>query len=436
MGLPPVTARAPGPKGGLIWGSLAGFRGDPLGFLQMAARDHGDVARLRFGPITAHLINHPDLVEQVLSRDAAQYDKKTRSADRIAATCGKSLLSADRNAWRRHRRLIQPVFQPRHLGGIEAVVDGAIAPMIARWREVARAGGTIDVVADMAHLAIGISAKVLFDSDVDAARIEAALAVLLDDTWRRLEAPLDLSMISDAFHRPAFKAARADIDRIVFDIIAARQHSGDAPGNAPSNAPGDLLQLLLHAHEAEGEARLSDTELRDAAVTLLLAGHETTANALAWALHLMGEHPDQGPRIVGADHFFAETIRLYPSIWIVERRAITAREIAGYAIAKGSSVLISPYLLHRHPQFWQAPDAFCPARFVGEHARPRHAYIPFGLGPHRCVGLYMARAIATRVIRVIADNFALSPVKGDAPQVFPGITLRHKTHFRMRAEAI
>lgn len=425
-----MTICAPGPRGSVLWGSLSEFRRDALGLLSRSVQDHGDIVRLRFGPVIAHIVNHPDYVEQVLSRNAARYDKNTRSADRISATCGDSLLSANRQAWERHRRLIQPVFQPRHLGGLDDIVDAKMEPLMDRWRKVAAVGGEIDIVSEMMTLAISISAKALFSSDVDAERIEAALAVLLDDTWRRLEALVDLSMISDALHRPAFKQARGAIDDIVFDIIKARKTGSDTPN--------DLLSLLISAHEAEGVAKLSDKELRDAAVTLLLSGHETTANALAWALHLLGKHPDMNPNIVGVENFFAETIRLYPSIWIIERRAIEAQEIGGYHIPRGTSVLISPYLMHRNREFWQEPEVFNPTRFTPEQTagRPRHAYIPFGLGPHRCVGIYMAKAISTRVIKNINENFRLQEMPGQIPQIFPGITLRHKIDFKMLIEAI
>lgn len=426
MGLSDVT-RAPGPKGSLVWGSLAEFRRDALGLLQASAQEYGDIVRLRFGPVVAHLVNHPDLIEQVLSRHAPRYDKRTRSADRIAATCGQSLLSADKQAWHRHRRLIQPVFQPRNLGGIDAIVDAEMAPMLARWQGLARDGGTVAPAAEMTRLAIGISAKALFTSEVDAARIEAALAVLLDDTWRRLEALVDPATISDSFHRPAFKRARADIDSIVLGIIERRR--------AMTDPPADLLTLLIRAHEAEGEASLTDRELRDATVTLLLSGHETTSNALAWSLYLLGAHPQANPDITGIDNFFAEVIRLYPSIWIVERRAIAAETIAGFDIPRGSSVLISPYILHRRADFWPDPERFDPTRFATETDRPRHAYLPFGLGPHRCVGLHMAKAIAARVITNINDAFRLHPLPEQEPQIFTGITLRHKLDFQMGIEA-
>lgn len=403
--------RAPGPKGGLIWGSLGAFKTDALGLLSDATRDHGDVVRLRFGPVTAHLVNHPDHIEHVLSRHADRYDKNTRSADRIRATCGDSLLSANTDAWARHRRLIQPVFQPKMFTDTRAIVAAELDPLINRWGKADK----IDIASEMMHLVIAISARILFSSSVDATRIETALAVILDDTWRRLEAPLDPSMLSPRFHTTAFKDAVAVIDDVIFDLIAKRR--------ATTNRPDDLLTRLIAAHEADGDARLTDRELRDAAVTLLLGGHETTANALAWAFYTVAQHPNDAIETEDPAHIFAEAVRLYPSIWIVERRAKQTDTIGGYTIPRGSSVLISPYLMHRHPAFWTDPDRFDPARHAQQTTRPRHAYIPYGLGPHRCVGLHMARAIAHDIIGQTYAKLRFEPA-GQTPPVDPKITLR------------
>lgn len=417
---------APGPKGHPITGVLGDFRRDTLGMLIKAQRDYGDIVRLRIGPITTHLINSPALIEDVLLRGAEDYDKNTRSAQRVEETCGKSLLSGDHQAWRRHRRLVQPAFQPARMVGTDALVDREIAPFLEHWHRLAVQGTPIDILPEMNRLTITISAKLLFGSVVDSCAIEQALDVLLKDTWRRIETLVDPSLISGLFHRADFKKARAQIDAIVLDLIALRRDADPRPD--------DLLSRLIDAHETEGGAALTDQELRDAAVTLLLSGHETTATALAWALYLMGTHPHAGPDQVGAKNFLAETLRLYPSIWVIERRAIHATTLGGYQIAKGSGLLISPYILHRSPDHWPEPERFDPNRFLPEMIveRPRHAYLPFGLGQHRCVGIYMAQTVAQRVIEHINARFRLSSMGADIPQLDPGLTLRHKRSFKMR----
>jgi cytochrome P450 len=195
---------------------------------------------------------------------------------------------------------------------------------------------------------------------------------------------------------------------------------------------------------------LSDRELRDAAVTLLLAGHETTANALAWTFYLLSQSPDVDQRLHQAtddfdstaipasepsyaERVFYEAIRLYPSVWIIERRAVADDEIGGYAIPAGSTVMLSPYVLHRHPEFWPEPDRFIPKRFTPDACsdRPRHAYIPFGAGPHQCVGQNMALLVARIVITLVNRQFHLQLVPEQTITPQPGITLRHTNGLRM-----
>ncbi len=408
--------RAPGPKGGLLLGSLREFSADSLTFLQCAVRDHGDIVRFRFGHITAHLLNNPEHVDHVLSRNSANYDKATRSASRIAATTGDSLLSANQAAWQRHRRLIQPAFQPGVFTGIEPQIDALLEPMLDRWEQA----GTVDIVDEMMQLVIAVAIRILFSADVDPRAIDTALKVILADTWRRIEAPLDASMLSARFHRPEFKAAVAQIDTLVLDLIQSRRMA--------SERPDDVLTRLLDANQTEGEAQLSDQELRDATLTLLLAGHETTANALSWAfIRSAGRFETANPAQI-----FAEALRLYPSIWVIERRAIQADTIGGYDIPRGSSVLISPYLLHRNPAFWPDPETFDPARCAGAQPRARDSCLPFGLGPHRCVGLYLANKIAHHVLTKAYARFTLALLPDQALETVPGITLRHKEPVLLR----
>ncbi|TKW63152.1 MAG: cytochrome P450 [Paracoccus denitrificans] len=409
---------APGPRGLPISGSMIAFQRDPLALLERSVRKHGDVVRFRFAHIIAHLLNHPDHIDRVLSRNAANYDKNTRSAAMIAETCGDSLLSANTDAWARHRKLLQPVFQPRAVESFAPMIDAQISPMLAKWEKLAQAGEPLDIVAEMMSVVISTAVRLLFSNRMNSDRIEAALRVLLADTWRRLQTPLDASMISPFFHRRDYMAARADIDAIIADMIRHRRQSDDRPD--------DVLTRLLSAHEAEGAEGLSDTELRDAAVTLLLAGHETTANALAWMFWLVARDPQLGLDSVDPQWLFAEALRLYPSIWIIERRAIGDDQVAGFRIDAGTTVLVSPWLLHRNPTFWPDPLRFDPARFAPDQvaARPRLAYLPFGHGPHRCIGLHLARLIAGRIIRQVYAQFRLEAMDPSPQPVSPRITLQ------------
>jgi enediyne biosynthesis protein E7 len=308
---------------------------------------------------------------------------------------------------------------------------------LQNWSRLSTRNESIDIVSEMTRLTIAIAAKILFASDVenDAETIESSLAVILNDTWRRLEAPLDPAMISRRFHRRRFRDALGRIDGIVYRIIEQRRRNG--------LVKDDLLSRLLIAHEGQSEIRLTDQELRDVAVTLLLAGHETTASALAWTFYLVAQSPEKNYEEADLRMVFAEAIRLYPSIWIIERRVIENDQIGSYAIPRGTTVLISPYLMHRHKEFWPDPEAFAPERFAPDQpeyqpsvSRPRGAYIPFGLGPHRCIGEHMASLVATQIMKNVYNRFRLRLESGQSTGMVPGITLRHAGELRMRLEMV
>lgn len=443
MGLPNLSQRSrdtslnknvpPGPQGSPLWGSLREFQADSIGFLTESVREYGDIIRLRFGPVVAYLLNRPEHVEHVLARHSQRYDKNTRSVAKLRATCGGSLLSSDGERWLRHRRLIQPVFQPHRVAEFVHAIDSSTEEMLASWNVKASVGQEVDIVAEMMGLTLTVAARAFFSSDIreQTAVIDKALEVVLQDTWRRLQAPMDLAAISPVFQRRKFRQAMREIDEVVYRIIGQRRQC-----RAGTN---DLLSRLLRAHESETDTRLTDQELRDAVVTLLLAGHETTANALASTFYLVSKSEPIQDRLVEearqpalavlpeACKAFWEAIRMYPSIWIMERHAVADDQIGGYPIRKGSTVLLSPYLLHRHAEFWQTPNQYDPDRFTPDRiaARPRCAYIPFGLGQHRCIGEHMALLVATRILSRVHRDFRLHLVAGQVIQPVPGITLRH-----------
>jgi cytochrome P450 len=391
-------------------------------------------------------------VQDVLIDNARQFDKQTRSVAKIKATCGDSLLSSDGPRWQKHRRIMQPLFLEHAIQQYTSTIDNAVCEMLSRWDERARRGDSVPVVSEMMVLTLTIATRIFFHYDIEchATTIEDALADILADTWRRMESPLDLSVVSRQFHRKSFRRAIRELDAIVFEIIAKRRRQqGDAD---------DLLSRLLAANTEGPDQQLSDAELRDAVLTLLLAGHETTANALAWAFYCISQSPETEKRVCheattasvsdSPDLFqetaraFLETIRLYPSIWIMERRAVSDTQIGGYAIPRGSMVLISPYLLHRHPGFWQDPSAFLPQRFADDNppratSGPswlRRAFFPFGAGAHQCIGESLAKLVAVRVLSQVYRRFQLRLVPGQTPRLVPGITLRHGTELQFQLE--
>jgi cytochrome P450 len=390
-----------------------------------------------------HLAAHPDAVRHVLQERMEIYDKETRSSAKIRGLTGLGLLTVSGDLWRRQRRLIQPGFRPVAMAGFVERMTAATATLLERWEAHAREGRPLDLASEMMRLTYTIAGRTLLGADVsgDAGVVEEAMDVLLAHTWRRLERIADPPDWLPTPGNRRFRKALAAIDGVVYRILAERRARGEACW------PDDLLTILLRTRDEETGHGMTDEQLRDEAVTLLLAGHETTANALAWTFHLLSRHPEilerlraeaetvLGDRAPGAgdlqslpftEQVLRESMRLYPPIWAVERRAVVEDGLGGYRIPAGSTMVLSPWVTHRHPAFWDDPETFDPDRFSGERSaeRPPLAYIPFGAGPRFCVGGHFAMVEALVVTAMVARRWRLRPVEGRSVIPLPGITLR------------
>jgi cytochrome P450 len=429
---------APGPPGNFLLGNLLEFRRDVLGLLTESARRYGDVVRCRLGPYVVHLINHPSHIEHVLLKHSENYDRRTRSAAKIRDACGDGLLTSNGELWRRQRRILQPAFQSHRLQIVTPVTTAATCQMLDRWDRIATTGQPIDVASEMKRLTCTIAARVFFGSNIgdDAAIIADSLETLLETTWSRLQSVVNLGRFPTASRRK-FRKSLSQLDQIVHRIIAQRNGK---------NSEDDLLSMLLAACDEQTGERMPQNLLRDETITMLLAGHETTASSLARTFYLLSQFPAaqrrlddevadvlQGrvptatdlPNLRVVTMLFQESLRLYPPIWIIERRAIRRDNIAGYEIPAGSSVVISPFALHRHPAFWEDPERFDPDRFSHERFAnvAQHAYLPFGMGAHQCIGKDFAMIEGRSIIAQIAQRYCLSLVPGHPFVLMPGITL-------------
>lgn len=427
---------APGPRGLPVVGNLFPFRRDVLGLLVESRARFGDVVRFRLGPIVLHLVAHPDAIRHVLQERAEHYDKETRSSSKIRGMTGLGLLTASGEAWRRQRRLVQPGFRPTAVAGFVARMEEATDAMLERWRR-RPAGEPLDIASEMMRLTYTVVGRTLFSADVsgDAGEVEDAMAVLLAHTYGRLERIVDFPLMIPTPGNLRFRRALATIDRVVFRILRERRER-------TGEAPDDLLSILLRERDEETGQRMDDRQLRNEAVTLLLAGHETTANALAWTFCLLAEHPDAAERICAGDPPFTERViqealRLYPPIWAMERRAVSGDEIGGFPIPKSSIVVVSPWVTHRHPAFWEEPERFDPERFTPERSagRPLLAHVPFGAGPRFCVAAHFAMTEALVITSRVIKAFRLTPVAGRPAVPLPGITLRARDGVWVTLEA-
>lgn len=441
--------RAPGPRGHRLLGNLPELLADPLGLVGKATAKHGDIVRFRLGPQVTHLLNHPDHVAHVMQRRRENYDKRTRSSRHIKQVCGESLLTSNGEFWQRQRKLMQPAFHRDSVAGFAVSMGQACEDMFDRWRAY-RGAGEVDLSQQMTRLTFNIVARSLFSADLDrrVADIAPSMRILLEKTFHRVQQLLPFPGWVPTRENRQFSAALAEVDEVVYQIIKDRRQK---PGDRGQR---DLLNMLLSVRDPESGEGLSLEQIRNEIITLLIAGHETTANALTWTFHLLSRHPEiqqsvrdeavsvldgrcPGLEDIGSleltTQVVRESMRLYPPIWIMERRAMAEDEIGGYSIPAKSSVVICPWTLHRHPDFWENPDEFQPSRFDGS---PTPAYFPFGAGPRFCIGSEFAMLEARIILTMVLQRYCIKPVPGAAIEPFPGITFPPRHGLPLTLESI
>jgi cytochrome P450 len=423
-------------------GHLATFRGDRLGLLEQVAAA-GDLVETRVGIIRPWFVSSPALAEELLVTRAADY-KKSRGIGIFAKPLiGDGILSSHGEVHRRNRRLVAPAFHHKKIAGYAQAMAEEIAAVIAQWQD----GERLDVAHEMMRLTLRVVARVLFHTEVerDAETIGeafvAASRAMLDMTSSTL--PFPPVVPTEASRR--MRRAVAELDAIVFRIIGERRAGGDDPG--------DVLSMLLAMRDEETGAVLSDREVRDEVMTLFLAGHETTANALTWSWYLLGRHPEalarleveaqalEGPprfedlpRLPFAMAVLNESMRLFPPAYITGRLALVDSELGGEKVERGRTVFLNIYGIHRRADTFPDPLAFRPERFLGgaEKNLPRGAWIPFGGGPRICIGNHFALTEGVLALAAIAQRVRLVP-ESDAPAVAePLITLRPRDPIWMR----
>jgi cytochrome P450 len=433
----------PGPRRVLpanpLFGFLA-FRRDPLSFLSSLARDYGDIVHFRMGPQHTYLLNHPDLVKDVLVTHQDAF-MKGRALQRSKRLLGEGLLTSEGAYHRRQRRLAQPAFHRQRIEAYGATMIAYAARTSAQWHD----GQTFDVAHEMMRLTLAIVAKTLFDADVeaDAEEVGAAFTEIMS-LFQMLMLPY--SEYLEKLPLPAmrkFERARARLDAVIYRIIAERRQTG--------RDHGDLLSMLIAAQDSEGDGgQMSDEQLRDELMTLFLAGHETTANALAWVWYLLAEHgtveqklhaeldevlgaravPSVAdyPRLRYTEMVVTEAMRLYPPAWVVGRLALRDVPVREYVIPAGSLVLVSQYIMHRDARFFPAPARFDPERWTPDarETRAPYAYFPFGAGARRCIGEGFAWMETVMLVATIARRWRLMLVPGQTVTPHPRITLRPK----------
>ena len=441
----------PGPGPLALPGLMRKLWTDRLSLLGDAAREFGDVVRFSMGPKTIYFFNHPDHAKHVLADNAANYHKGMGLTEARRRLLGDGLLTSEGELWRQQRRTIQPAFRRERIAGFATVVTDEAAVMLDRLQAHV-GGGPVDVVAEMTRLTIGVLGQTLFDMDLSPLRfLGGAFEVAQDQAMFDMVTLGALPLWLPLARNRRFRTARRQLDDAVHTLLARHERDGESSGN-------DVISQLRRAYRDEPNAGLRRRRLRDELVTILLAGHETTASTLSWTWYLLARHPEAaqamhaeaaevlGDRVPGYQDVarlpyttmvIQEAMRLYPPVWGLPRKALGPDEIGGYQIPAGADVMISPYTLHRHKGFWADPDQFRPERFEGAaagHAH-RYAYIPFGAGPRVCVGSHLGMLEAILVAAMVARRFRLDLADGADPVPEPMLSLRVRGGLPMRVRS-
>ncbi|MCS6874307.1 MAG: cytochrome P450 [Pyrinomonadaceae bacterium] len=422
------------------------FTNNPLGFLSEISRV-GDVVKFRIGTQDIIFLNHPDFIKDVLVTNAHKFIKG-RVLQKAKKVLNEGLLTSEGEIHLKHRKMIQPAFHRQRIAEYSKIMTECAA----EWVEKRFDGEILEIDKQMNRLTLKIVAKALFSADVDdeADEVGKALTSLVEMFKYAL---LPFSEILEKLPLPQvkkMKRARETLDEVIYKIIKERRQGG--------HRKDDLLSILLQTQDEEDSTKLTDQQIRDEALTLFLAGHETTANALTFTWYLLSQNADKEEKLHQelqevlkgrkpsfddynklkyTEAVFAEAMRLYPPAWALGRLAVESHEINGYQIPKGSLVLVSTFITHRDSRFWEMADEFLPERWEKLSIREvssRFIYFPFGGGVRRCIGENFAWTEAVMLISTIAQSCRFRTIDPEALRLNPLITLRPKNAVKMKVE--
>ncbi len=416
-----------GPKGYPFIGSLLDLASAKrLDWFQSLTQKYGDVSKFRLINSDVYLINHPDLVKQVLTKKSSNYTKKSIAFKMVKVVLGDSTFTAMGDNWRRKRRLVQPSFHKERIAALSTAITDTIAEILDEWEVACNKKQTLNVAHEMMQLTLKVVVKSLFSTALSKEEVQTVANVftpLLEATNKRVVFPFQWLYRLPTTKNALYQKYIDDLDAIIFRIIKDRRKM--------SEPPNDLLQMLMDAQDEETGKPLSDEELRDEVMTVFIAGHETTANAMAWLWALLSQHsivrekveaevaevldsrtptPADFPKLAYTLKVFKETMRLYPPVPVLPRKVEADDVLGNYIIKGGNSIFFSPYLLHRHPDFWENPNVFDPHRFDKEAQKKQHtfAYLPFGGGPRICLGNNFAMMEAVFITAMVTQRFKLN----------------------------
>lgn len=428
---------------------LRRLRHDPLSYLLSLREEFGDLAYFQLWGLRSMMLSSPEHIHEMLVKKAHQFTRARTQTQIIGRLVGQSVLTTDGEFWRRQRKLLQPAFHHKRIAGYGAVMVNHALKQAAGWQS----GQTLDIAHEMMSVTLGIVAETLFGADVSGTVDQVGQAA---EMGQRAVTEQSFMFIPIPFWLPTrqnreMRRARKALDSVLMPIITERRKS--------QQDTGDLLSmLLLSVDDEDPTKRMSDEQVRNEAMTMFLAGHETTANALSWTWYLLAQHPaaeaklheeldrvlagrsptlEDLPQLPYTEMVIKEAMRLYPPAWIITRVAKEDTTIGGYRVPKGTITIASPYVSHRDPRYFPEPEKFDPERFhkVNEERLPRDAYMPFGDGPHICIGNMFAMLEARLILATLASRFQMRLVPGQKIEPVPLIALRPRDGIQVQLQA-
>jgi cytochrome P450 len=446
-----MTGKAiPKPKDSSIFGYGSRMKKNPLKFLADLNESYPGIVQWQVLHLKIVLLTDPQLVRAVLQTNQKQYIKNS-AYKQVKLLLGEGLVTSEGKLWKRQRKLIQPSFHKQYINNLFDGMLGCTNEMINEWKVVAENGGRIDFAQEMMKITLQIIGKTMLSADfkTEAKSVAVALTYLLKGVEKKALNGVNLPFWVPTATNIKFKNKRKVLDAIIYKLIEDRRKTGPQKG--------DLLDMMMESrYEDNGEA-MPDNLLRDELMTVFLAGHETTATALTWTFFLIKQHPEvyrklkqEVQEIVGNGEItfqhiqqlkytkacLNESMRLFPPVWLIGRRATEDNMVGDYLIKKDTDILISPYIVHRNPDYWKNADVFDPERWETEEVKQidKFAYFPFAAGPRMCIGNNFALLEADIILAKVIQQFDFNYMGESAPEMAPTLTLRVKNGMPMHIE--
>lgn len=440
---PPRGRAAPGPRGLDAVRTMWDFRTEPIRVLTELGETYGEISKFSLGIFQTFVLNHPEFINHVLQTNRSRYTRDIYATDLAKRIFGERGLGvSEGEQWKRQRRLLQPFFQPQRVSTYSGLMVDEAGAMLDRWRIAAERGDIVDVLEDVSTMSLRTTVRALFGVEM-AAEHEKVICeeflALSRDLALRVRRLLPLPPVLPTPQDIQWWIARNRLNSSVEKVISVSRRRLNPNSN-------DFISVLLQARDQETGEGMSDDEIQDQVKNFMFGGHETTSHGISWSLYLLALNPDARerlerevdealggrtptpadlPKLPYAGAVFEEAMRLFPPVWGFLRCALEDDEIGGYHIPRGAFTVISPYLLHRNPAFWDCPIAFRPERFLAGPSGPpqRSAYLPFGSGPHVCIGKWLALMQGQLTLAMVAQRYRLTLVPGKPVVPEPLMTL-------------